>query len=230
LTNLRHHPASPGCVRQSCRGLTSAGPQIHQFARGFGSSAPGTDRRGTKVNRHQKQRCCGKEDESGGHDANRHSQRGSLPSGLSPPLPALFRYRQGPKHALNTIGTRPRQCSRNHSQCLLRKSRGAQSPPPIWVSGYGDVKSVFAVAKHKWKLISKELGVMIQFYFSRGKLRGGYVENPKPSTSCKQKGKVGARGGSRTHMRKNPRRILSPQRLPFRHPGRGTTNLSDQNS
>src|SRR5215469_18394982 len=29
----------------------------------------------------------------------------------------------------------------------------------------------------------------------------------------------GARGGSRTHMRKNPRRILSPQRLPFRHPG-----------
>ena len=31
---------------------------------------------------------------------------------------------------------------------------------------------------------------------------------------------IGARGGSRTHMRKNPRRILSPQRLPFRHPGR----------
>jgi hypothetical protein len=30
---------------------------------------------------------------------------------------------------------------------------------------------------------------------------------------------TGARGGSRTHMRKNPRRILSPQRLPFRHPG-----------
>ena len=33
--------------------------------------------------------------------------------------------------------------------------------------------------------------------------------------------KSGARGGSRTHMRKNPRRILSPQRLPFRHPGNG---------
>jgi len=33
------------------------------------------------------------------------------------------------------------------------------------------------------------------------------------------KRKNGARGGSRTHMRKNPRRILSPQRLPFRHPG-----------
>jgi hypothetical protein len=32
-------------------------------------------------------------------------------------------------------------------------------------------------------------------------------------------GDNGARGGSRTHMRKNPRRILSPQRLPFRHPG-----------
>ena len=27
-------------------------------------------------------------------------------------------------------------------------------------------------------------------------------------------------------MRKNPRRILSPQRLPFRHPGDGTTNLT----
>src|SRR5215469_6247845 len=36
-----------------------------------------------------------------------------------------------------------------------------------------------------------------------------------------------ARGGSRTHMRKNPRRILSPQRLPFRHPGTGTTNLAN---
>ena len=35
----------------------------------------------------------------------------------------------------------------------------------------------------------------------------------------KENGKTGARGGSRTHMRKNPRRILSPQRLPFRHPG-----------
>ena len=27
-------------------------------------------------------------------------------------------------------------------------------------------------------------------------------------------------------MRKNPRRILSPQRLPFRHPGTGDTNLT----
>jgi hypothetical protein len=39
------------------------------------------------------------------------------------------------------------------------------------------------------------------------------------STDRKQRRKNGARGGSRTHMRKNPRRILSPQRLPFRHPG-----------
>src|SRR5215472_18744960 len=37
--------------------------------------------------------------------------------------------------------------------------------------------------------------------------------------------KNGARGGSRTHMRKNPRRILSPQRLPFRHPGIGSSSL-----
>jgi hypothetical protein len=31
-------------------------------------------------------------------------------------------------------------------------------------------------------------------------------------------------------MRKNPRRILSPQRLPFRHPGAGTTNLTNEES
>ncbi len=31
-------------------------------------------------------------------------------------------------------------------------------------------------------------------------------------------------------MRKNPRRILSPQRLPFRHPGAGTTNLAERNT
>lgn len=28
-------------------------------------------------------------------------------------------------------------------------------------------------------------------------------------------------------MRKNPRRILSPQRLPFRHPGAGHSNLAN---
>src|SRR6266481_10145171 len=43
-------------------------------------------------------------------------------------------------------------------------------------------------------------------------------------------GRNGARGGSRTHMRKNPRRILSPQRLPFRHPGAGTTNLTNRST
>jgi hypothetical protein len=31
-------------------------------------------------------------------------------------------------------------------------------------------------------------------------------------------------------MRKNPRRILSPQRLPFRHPGALAANLSYQKS
>ena len=40
-------------------------------------------------------------------------------------------------------------------------------------------------------------------------------------------GEAGVRGGSRTHMWKNPRRILSPQRLPFRHPGSGITNLAN---
>ena len=45
----------------------------------------------------------------------------------------------------------------------------------------------------------------------------GHFSGPSKQT-C---GDTGARGGSRTHMRKNPRRILSPQRLPFRHPGKG---------
>jgi hypothetical protein len=31
-------------------------------------------------------------------------------------------------------------------------------------------------------------------------------------------------------MRKNPRRILSPQRLPFRHPGAGFTNLTNRSA
>src|SRR5260221_4750001 len=45
--------------------------------------------------------------------------------------------------------------------------------------------------------------------------------------SSQNVGRNGARGESRTNMRKNPRRILSPQRLPFRHPGAGTTNLTN---
>ena len=47
-----------------------------------------------------------------------------------------------------------------------------------------------------------------------------YTADCKRTTSSFSNRKTGARGGSRTHMRKNPRRILSPQRLPFRHPGR----------
>jgi hypothetical protein len=42
----------------------------------------------------------------------------------------------------------------------------------------------------------------------------------QPEDVENKQGNGSARGGSRTHMRKNPRRILSPQRLPFRHPGR----------
>ena len=47
-----------------------------------------------------------------------------------------------------------------------------------------------------------------------------YAERSGPTTRSSSIRRTGARGGSRTHMRKNPRRILSPQRLPFRHPGR----------
>jgi integrase/recombinase XerD len=57
-----------------------------------------------------------------------------------------------------------------------------------------------------------------------------YTQNGAPTTHSPSIRKTGARGGSRTHMRKNPRRILSPQRLPFRHPGAGSTNLANRKS
>ncbi len=53
-----------------------------------------------------------------------------------------------------------------------------------------------------------------------------YTERSGPTTHSSSTRKTGARGGSRTHMRKNPRRILSPQRLPFRHPGRADRKSS----
>src|SRR5271157_115495 len=62
-------------------------------------------------------------------------------------------------------------------------------------------------------------------------LHGGgherYTENSDSTTRSFSERKNGARGGSRTHMRKNPWRILSPQRLPFRHPGSGHSNLAN---
>src|SRR5713226_2551173 len=61
-------------------------------------------------------------------------------------------------------------------------------------------------------------------------VRERYTESGAPITHSSSIRKTGARGGSRTHMRKNPRRILSPQRLPFRHPGTGSTNLAERNT
>jgi hypothetical protein len=52
-----------------------------------------------------------------------------------------------------------------------------------------------------------------------------YTERSDPTTRSSSIRKIGARGGSRTHMRKNPRRILSPQRLPFRHPGKAENKV-----
>jgi hypothetical protein len=65
---------------------------------------------------------------------------------------------------------------------------------------------------------------------SHGEVHAGYIGDGSSGTPTVSIGKSGARGGSRTHMRKNPRRILSPQRLPFRHPGNGTTNLMNQST
>src|SRR5579871_1191305 len=56
---------------------------------------------------------------------------------------------------------------------------------------------------------------------SRGEVHAGYTGSDDLGSPAVSTGKTGTRGGSRTHMRKNPRRILSPQRLPFRHPGTG---------
>src|SRR5258705_13095732 len=56
---------------------------------------------------------------------------------------------------------------------------------------------------------------------SQGEVHGRYTEQDDPVTPPFSTRQTGARGGSRTPMRKNPRRILSPQRLPFRHPGQG---------
>jgi len=63
---------------------------------------------------------------------------------------------------------------------------------------------------------------------SKGEVHARYIGDDNPGTHSDSARNNGARGGSRTHMRKNPRRILSPQRLPFRHPGTGITNLSNQ--
>ena len=54
------------------------------------------------------------------------------------------------------------------------------------------------------------------------RVHGRYTAESARVIPFASRGKNGARGGSRTHMRKNPRRILSPQRLPFRHPGTGS--------
>ncbi len=62
---------------------------------------------------------------------------------------------------------------------------------------------------------------------SQGEVHQRYSEGDDPTTHSVSIRKTGARGGSRTHMRKNPRRILSPQRLPFRHPGAGNTTLTN---
>ncbi len=80
------------------------------------------------------------------------------------------------------------------------------------------------------KLISPMHGVEIPFYYFKRRVHARDTESLAALTELFSTGKNGARGGSRTHMRKNPRRILSPQRLPFRHPGRGTTNLSNRRS
>jgi integrase/recombinase XerD len=61
---------------------------------------------------------------------------------------------------------------------------------------------------------------------SKGEVHQRYIQSDDWGTHSVSTRKNGARGGSRTHMRKNPRRILSPQRLPFRHPGAGTFTVA----
>ena len=78
--------------------------------------------------------------------------------------------------------------------------------------GYGRDRS-------NWRLIWRGPGVGTPLVLSQGEVHERYTEGGDPATHPVSTRNNGARGGSRTHMRKNPRRILSPQRLPFRHPG-----------
>ena len=71
-------------------------------------------------------------------------------------------------------------------------------------------------------------GLKIPSSLRKWRVQNSYSFRRSASAKLKQNTKIGARGGSRTHMRKNPRRILSPQRLPFRHPGSGTSNLTNR--
>jgi len=103
----------------------------------------------------------------------------------------------------------------------------------------GDVFVLARIAGHSSIMVTQRYihpqADAINRVFAASRLRvgtklGTFKETPKlersKDFSVKQrkclntKKNIGARGGSRTHMRKNPRRILSPQRLPFRHPGR----------
>src|SRR5207237_7186615 len=81
--------------------------------------------------------------------------------------------------------------------------------------------------RNNWKRIWLTPGAVIRSFFCKVGTPEVHGKE-RPTTHSSSIRKTGARGGSRTHMRKNPRRILSPQRLPFRHPGIGNTNLTNR--
>ena len=66
---------------------------------------------------------------------------------------------------------------------------------------------IFILRNHGWTSLREKKPPI-----SSRRVRRRYATRTKSSTDCKQRRKNGARGGSRTHMRKNPRRILSSTR------------------
>src|SRR5258705_5852414 len=67
----------------------------------------------------------------------------------------------------------------------------------------------FDLGRTNWKPILKEPWPVIRSSFLKRRVRRRCAASMTPSTDCKQRRNNGARGGSRSHMRKNPRRILS---------------------
>ena len=98
-------------------------------------------------------------------------------------------------------------------------------PWPMAFGAVGDAKDVeqfAAITAQEARAAGIQWAAAIPSSLPKCRVHVRYTANLAALTDSFSIRKNGARGGSRTHMRKNPRRILSPQRLPFRHPGTGS--------
>src|SRR5215469_8729628 len=86
------------------------------------------------------------------------------------------------------------------------------------------------LGKNNLSWILKVRGSGIHLFFSKRRVRQRYTENLKGLTDAISNTKNGTRGGGRTHTTRKRQGILSPPRMPFRHPGPDTVKLSYQKS